>query len=231
MLFGDKYHSGKGFWTQLLCFLEDREAFPKPCTSRNEKLVLSRCAGFPSRDELGVGGGGGDDRPPLEWCQTGTMVMHVPPFFQRLCCFSPLFLLGGARIPTGWWCLTLRLSGGAAPPPSLSPLPFMSFRAVYDLPPPRRRRWKQHHPEGGGNRNTTQKDERNPLSTQKDERISSTAQKQKVGKKHDPKGGGWAGQRHSKEGERKSIPPTTKKELQHHPKGRGEKQHHSKGEL
>ncbi len=55
-----------------------------------------------------------------------------PIFFLRLCCFSPLFLLGGARILTGWCCVTLRLSGGAAPPTSLSPPSFMSFRAVLD---------------------------------------------------------------------------------------------------
>ena len=39
-------------------FSGDREAFPKLCSFRNEKLVVSGCVGFPSRDELGVGGGG-----------------------------------------------------------------------------------------------------------------------------------------------------------------------------
>ena len=85
MLFGDKYHSGKGFWTQLLCFFGDREAFPKTCSFRNEKLVVSGCAGFPSRDELGLGGGGGDDRRrPTGWC-------------------SPLLLLLGGGAGQGRW--------------------------------------------------------------------------------------------------------------------------------
>ena len=66
-----------------------------------------------------------------------------------------LFQLGVARVLTGWCCLTLRKSGGVAPPTSHLHLfsSFISFRAVFDSisvyepqicerksPPPRRRR-------------------------------------------------------------------------------------------
>ena len=47
-------------------FLEDREAFPKTCSFRNEKLGVSGCAAFPSWDELGVGGGGGGRPSPSD---------------------------------------------------------------------------------------------------------------------------------------------------------------------
>ncbi len=91
MLFGDKNLSGKDLWTQLLCFFEDREAFPKTCSFRNEKLVVSGCVGFPSRDELGVGGGGGRRSSPSD----GTVLLTPRP--------------------SEWWCLPLLLflGGGA----------------------------------------------------------------------------------------------------------------------
>ena len=90
----------------------------------------------------GDGGEDGDGRQWARWGRWGGAIVSVQRwrwrwtshlFFQKLCCFHPLFLLGGAPILTGWCCLTLRLSGGFAPSPSLSPLSFASFRAVFDL--------------------------------------------------------------------------------------------------
>ena len=109
----------------------DREAFPKPVQfSQWKKLVVSGCAGFPSRDELGVGGGGAGETtvpvrrggaaynsssrkvllttPPLSgwWCSTGTMEMDIPSFFsQRWCCVFPSPSVGSCCFPPsslGW---------------------------------------------------------------------------------------------------------------------------------
>ena len=111
-------------------FFWDREAFPKTCSFRNEKLVdvLGFRLGTSWVSEEAVGAAYTSSfrmvvltTPPLSgwWCSTGTMGMDIPYLF--------FFFIK-------WCCVFLSLSVGCFFPPSFVAVVLDSHRVVLPLP-------------------------------------------------------------------------------------------------